>query len=273
MMRVNYNVIIESETNEVDMEYTITTLGGTSEVTCLLAEAILRKRIIKRRTHVNPARAVLKKNFTGSYGQNFDLIIDEPALLAELKKISKPVFNEVMSYFISQSLYLETHEVSDDAEAVIKELSAIEDELIDRIRAPLKRMHEINIKKNYDIQLNFKQRNFEDMRVAQLNTRTATNLFHSKIAERREDITAYITRFNARTGNGRLVLSGEDETVAFGFYSPLDIIQAAQKRKVSENLHVNNANQAGVFTYLTLTVSRVKINSGETVKYLIHAVT
>lgn len=272
-MRVNYNVIIESETNEVDMEYTITTLGGTSEVTCLLAEAILKKRIIKRRTHVNPARAVLKKNFTGSYGQNFDLIIEEPELLSELRRMSKPVFNEVMSYFISQSLYLETQEVSDEAEEVIKGLAEIEDELIDRIRAPLKRMHEINVKKNYDIQLNFKQRNFEDMRVAQLNTRTATNLFHSRIAERRENITAYITRFNARTGNGRLVLSGENETVAFGFYSPLNVIQSAQKRKVSENLHVNNGAQAGVYTYLTLSVSRVRINSGETIKYLIHTVT
>lgn len=271
-MRVNYDVIIESGTDEVDMEYGVTTLGGTSEVTCLLAEAILRKRIIKRRTHVNPARAVLKKNFTGSYGQNFDLIINEPELIAELKKITKPVFNEVMSYFISQSLYLETDEVSNEAERVIQGLSDIEDELIDRIRAPLKRMHEINVKKNYDIQLNFKQRSLDKIRVIRLNTATATNLFHSRIVGRPSDISAYITRFNARTGNGRLVLEGEDETIAFGFYSPLRIIQLAQKRMISENLHINNAAQPGRNTYITLNVSQVKINSGETIKYLIHAV-
>ncbi|RKT91740.1 UNVERIFIED_ORG: hypothetical protein C7432_3142 [Pantoea allii] len=271
-MRVNYDVIIESGTDEVDMEYGIATLGGTSEVTCLLAEAILRKRIIRRRTHVNPARAVLKKNFTGSYGQNFDLIINEPELVAELRKISKPVFNEVMGYFIAQSLYLDAGDVSDEAESVIEGLSDIEDELIDRIRAPLKRMHEINIKKNYDIQLNYKQRNLDKMRVIKLTTATATNLFHSSIAGRPEEIRAYITRFNARTGNGRLVLEGEDDTVAFGFYSPLRIIQLEQKRMVSANLHTNNAAQAGRYTYLTLRVSRVNINSGETIKYLIHSV-
>jgi hypothetical protein len=265
-------VVIESGEQEVDMEYAIATLGGTGEVTCLLAEAILRKRIIKRRTHVNPARAVLKKNFIGSYGQNFDLIIEEPDLLSELKKITKPVFNEVMSYFISQSLYLETKEVSPEAEEVIKGLSDIEDELIDRIRAPLKRMHEINLKKQYDIRLNYKQRNLDEVRVITLTTQTATNLFHSKISGRRENILAYITRFNARTGNGRLVLDDEDETIAFGFYSPLRVIHPSQKKMISRNLHLNNGVQAGNHIYLTLNVSRVKINSGETVKYLVHTV-
>lgn len=157
-MRVNYDVVIKSGDDEVDMEYGLDTLAGTAEVTCLLAEAILRKVIIKRRSHVNPARAVLKRNFIGSYGQNFDLVINEAELISELRKISKPVFNEVMSFFISQSLYLESRELSDEAEEVVKGLSDIEDELICRIRAPLKRMHEINLKKNYNIELNFKQR-------------------------------------------------------------------------------------------------------------------
>ncbi|AOR65118.1 hypothetical protein [Pectobacterium wasabiae] len=271
-MRVNYDVIIKSGDDEVDMEYGIATLGGTAEVTCLLAEAILRKVIIKRRTHVNPARAVLKKNFTGSYGQNFDLVINEPELIYELHRISKPVFNEVMSFFISQSLYLETRELSNEAEEVVKGLSDIEDELIGRIRAPLKRMHEINVKKNYNIELNFKQRAHDKKKVIELDTATATNLFKSKVAKKTEEIRAYITRFNARTGNGRLVLEGEDETVAFGFYSPLRIIMSSQKKMISENLHVNNSPSSEGRIYLKLTVSRVRINSGETIKYLVHTV-
>lgn len=85
-MKVSYDVVIKSGDQEVDMEYGLDTLSGTAEVTCILAEAILRKKIIKRRTHVNPARAVLKQSFKSSYGQNFDLIVNEPELAAELKK-------------------------------------------------------------------------------------------------------------------------------------------------------------------------------------------
>lgn len=40
---VNYDVVIRSGDQPVDMDYALETLGGASEVTCLLAEAILQK--------------------------------------------------------------------------------------------------------------------------------------------------------------------------------------------------------------------------------------
>ncbi|HCT3810711.1 TPA: hypothetical protein ACXP7C_004961 [Klebsiella variicola subsp. variicola] len=269
-MKVSYDVVIKSGDQEVDMEYGLDTLSGTAEVTCLLAEAILRKKIIKRRTHVNPARAVLKQSFKSSYGQNFDLIINEPALIAELKKMTRSVFSEVMGYFISQSLYLETKELSPKATAIIEDLGDIEDELIERLRQPLVRMHRINLQKNFNIELNYKKPAGEQV-VASLNTSTATNLTQSKIQQGQEIINAVITRFNARTGNGRLVIEGEDDTVAFGFYMPLKSIPGPQKRMISLNLHNNNGRQDD-FSYLKLTVSKVVIKNGDVVKYLIRMV-
>ena len=269
-MKVSYDVVIKSGQDDVDMEYGLETLSGTAEVTCLLAEAILRKKIIRRRTHVNPARAVLKKSFTGSYGQNFDLVVTEPELVAELTKISRSVFSEVMGYFISESLYLETKEVSPEAAQVIDGLEEIEDDLIDRIRRPLLRMHKINIQKNYDIELNYKKP-ADPENVIVLSTRTATNLTQSEILNNKITINAVITRFNARTGNGRLVLDGENDTIAFGFYMPLRAISGAQKSKISLNLHHNNGKTDN-YTYLNLVVSRVVVSSGETIKYLIHTV-
>ncbi|EHL6033756.1 hypothetical protein KEC66_004320 [Escherichia coli] len=269
-MKVSYDVVIKSGDQEVDMEYGLDTLSGTAEVTCILAEAILRKKIIKRRTHVNPARAVLKQSFKSSYGQNFDLIVNEPELAAELKKMTRSVFSEVMGYFISESLYLETKELSPKAAGIIEELEEIEDELIDRIRQPLVRMHRINLQKNFDIELNYKKPAGKQ-RIAKLDTMTATNLTQSKIKPGQVNINAVITRFNARTGNGRLVIEGEDDTVAFGFYMPLKAIPAAQKRLVSLNLHNNNGRQDN-YTYLKLTVSKVVVKSGDVVKYLIRMV-
>lgn len=272
-MKVSFDVVIKSGNDDVDMEYGIKTLGGTSEVTCLLAEAILRKRIIQRRTHVNPARAVLKQSFKSSYGQNFDVVVSEPALVSELNKMGRAVFSEVMSYFISESLYLETRQVSQKAATIINGLGDIEDEIIGRIRSPLKRMHEVNVKRGYDVELNYKKPlPAGKQRIAELNATTRVNLFQSRIANVQIQITAIITRFNSRTGNGRLVLQGENDTVPFGFYMPLKTIQRRQKTKISGNLHVNNGKNEEEFVYLTLTVSRVTILSGETIKYLIHTV-
>lgn len=270
-MKVSYEIVIKSGDKDVDMDYGIETLLGTSQVTCLLAEAILRKKIIKRRTHVNPARAVLKQSFKSSYGQNFDLVINEPELITELNKIGRSHFSEVMSYFISESLYLETRQVSQKAEQIIKDLFDIEDELIDRIRNPLLKMHKINIKNNYNIELSYKKPVSKQM-VIELSTQTATNLTQSKISGFKKEITAIITRFNSRTGNGRLVIEGEDDTVAFGFYDPLRTIQKQQKRKISLNLHNNNTKEKGELSYLKILVSEVKVLNGETVKYLIHVV-
>ncbi|MCW0144368.1 hypothetical protein OIU82_06430 [Escherichia coli] len=45
-MKVSYDVVIKSGDQEVDMEYGLDTLSGTAEVTCILAEAILRKKLL-----------------------------------------------------------------------------------------------------------------------------------------------------------------------------------------------------------------------------------
>jgi plasmid maintenance system antidote protein VapI len=269
-MKVSYDLIIESGEEELDMEYGLETLAGTAEVTCILAEAILRKRIIRRRSHVNPARAVLKKNFTGSYGQNFDIVIHEPELISELKRMTRSVFSEVMGYFMLEAMYLRARQVSPEATAIINDLSDIADELIDRIRAPLIRMHKINLQKNYEIELNYKKPADKE-NIIRLTETTASNLTDSKVIGQRFDIRAMITRFNARTGTGRLVLEGENDTIAFGFSSPLRDIPANQKSNVSLNLHTNNGLNDN-YTYLTLNVSQVVGFGDVIVKYLIHSV-
>ncbi len=254
-MKVSYDLIIESGEEELDMEYGLETLAGTAEVTCILAEAILRKRIIRRRSHVNPARAVLKKNFTGSYGQNFDIVIHDPELISELRRMTRSVFSEVMGYFYVRGNVFKSKQVSPEATVIINDLSDIADELIDRIRAPLIRMHKINLQKNYEIELNYKSPQIKrtSLDLLKLPRQILTD---SRVSGQRFDIRAMITRFNARTGTGRLVLEGEDDTIAFGFSSPLRNIPADQKSNVSLNLHTNNGLNDN-YTYLTLNVSQV----------------
>ncbi|EFG8403922.1 hypothetical protein BL808_001297 [Escherichia coli] len=268
-MTVNLDVVIKSGNLPVDMEYGLDTLAGAAEVTCILAEAILRKKIVKRRTPTNPARTELKQSFKSSYGQNFALVIDDPVLKRKLADMTNSVFTEIMSYYIAEALYVVPKALSNKASDYMKDLEEIEDEIINRIRNPLKRMHTINYHRNWDIEFNYKNPQGKNS-IVNLNTRTGTNLIYTKTIQARFQIIAVITRFNSRTGNGRLVLKGEDETVAFGFYLPLNLLPPKQKQLISLNLH-NNNGKADNFTFLKLVVSRVVIKNGETVKYLVHS--
>ncbi|APK11833.1 TPA: hypothetical protein RMM48_004014 [Escherichia coli] len=267
---VNYDVVIRSGDQPVDMDYALETLGGASEVTCLLAEAILQKKVVKRRSPANKARAVLHQSFPSSYGQNFALAIDDPILKARLVEITNPVLAEIMGFYISEAMYIQPPALSARARHYIEELEYLEDEIISRIRNPLIRMHKINYRRNWDIDFNFKP-DGRQRKIVTLNTRTAANLTHTTVERERFNIIAMVTRFNSRTGNGRLVLQDEDETVAFGFANQLGMVPSAQKRMISLNLH-NNNGRSDNYIYLSMTVSRVVIMSGETVKYAVHSV-
>lgn len=267
-MTVNYDVVIKSGDDAVDMNYALDTLAGASDVTCLLAEAILRKKVVQRLTESSPARAVLHQSFKSSYGQNFELVIDDTELSAKLAEITNSVFSEIMSFYISEALYIQNPPLSESASNYIEELEEIESELVDRIRNPLKKMHKVNYRRNWDVEFNYKN-GLQKRKIVNLDSRTGSNLVYTKTERGIINIIAVVTRFNSRTGNGRLVLQGEDDTVAFGFSNPFPTVSGAQRKIISLNLHVNTGKRDD-FTYLRMSVSKVVIKSGETIKYLVH---
>lgn len=268
-MSVNYDVVIKSGNSAVDMDYALETLSGASDVTCLLAEAILRKKVIQRRTASSPARAVLHQSFKSSYGQNFELVITDQKLNARLTEMTNSVLTELMSFYISEALYIQNPPLTQKAQRYIEELADLEDDIVNRIRNPLIQMHKVNYRCKWDVEFNYHGNN-QKRKIVNLDNRTASNLMYTETKREQINITAVVTRFNSRTGNGRLVLQGENDTVAFGFYLPFGVVQAAQKRLMSLNLHNNNGRRDD-FTFLSMVVSRVVIKSGETVKYLVHS--
>lgn len=268
MMKISFDVVMKSGNQDVDMDYAIDTLAGTAQVTCLIAEGILNQKVIKRRTSSNEVRAVLKQSFKSSYGQNFDLILNNQEHIRTMEKITRTTFSEVMRYFITQALYIESQQISPKAETIIASLSDIEDDLIERIRNPLEEMHKITIESAYNVELNYK-RPTNQFKIITLTQDTARNITQSVIDKNEVDIVAAITRYNSRTGNGRLLIPGEDKTIAFGFFDKMINISPAQKRKISANLHTNVALAQEDYVPLSIKVREVKVYSGETVKYLI----
>ncbi|MDI6440312.1 hypothetical protein QMW88_19460 [Cronobacter dublinensis] len=267
-MKVSLDLVINSGENEVDMDYALQTLSGASGVTSIITEAILRGKVKENRHQNNEIRTKLKHSFTGSFGQCFDVVISDKNVAARLSTMTRTVFSEVMSYYIYESLFLESPRLSDAAIRIIKGLEDIEDELTKAIRNRLKNMHKISTMCNYSVDLNYRKPGGKQ-RIATLNEHTALNITELIETDHDHYIEAIITRFNTFTGNGRLLVNGEEKTTSFGFLNGLKYVTDAQTKKITSNLDVNNRLAEEEREHLLLKVRDMTISNGEIVKYLV----
>lgn len=268
IMKVSLDLVINSGDDEIDMDYALQTLLGASGVTSIITEAILRGKVKENRHQSNEIRTNLKHSFTGSFGQRFDVVISDRKVAARLSSMTRTVFAEVMSYYIYESLFLEGPALSDAAKKVVSGLDDIEDELTKAIRNRLKNMHKISTMCNYSVDLNYRKPG-EKQKIITLNKNTALNVTELIETNHDHQIEAIVTRFNTFTGNGRLLVRGEEKTTSFGFLNGLKYVTDAQTKKITSNLDANNRLAEEDREYLLLKVRDLTISNGEVVKYLI----
>ena len=268
IMKVSLDLVINSGDDEIDMDYALQTLLGASGVTSIITEAILRGKVKENRHQSNEIRTNLKHSFTGSFGQRFDVVISDRKVAARLSSMTRTVFAEVMSYYIYESLFLEGPALSDAAKKVVSGLDDIEDELTKAIRNRLKNMHKISTMCNYSVDLNYRKPG-EKQKIITLNKNTALNITELIETNHDHQIEAIVTRFNTFTGNGRLLVRGEEKTTSFGFLNGLKYVTDAQTKKITSNLDANNRLAEEEREYLLLKVRDLTISNGGVVKYLI----
>jgi hypothetical protein len=267
-MKVSLDLVINSGEDEIDMDYALQTLSGASGVTSIITEAILRGKVKENRHQSNEIRTNLKHSFTGSFGQCFDVVISDKKVAARLASMTRSVFSEVMSYYIYESLFLEGPVLSNAAEKIVIGLEDIEDELTKAIRNRLKNMHKISTMCNYSVDLNYRKPGGKQ-KIATLNQYTALNITELIETDHDHQIEAIVTRFNTFTGNGRLLVNGEERTTSFGFLNGLKYVTDAQTKKITKNLNFNNRLPEEEREHLLLKVRDMTISNGEVVKYLI----
>lgn len=270
-MNINFDVVIKSDDHQVDMDYGLKTLAGTSRVVSTMAEAILKKEVSERRTSVNDIRTQLKQSFKSSYGQNFCIEVNDPVLKRKLKKMGHDVFCEVISYYISESMFLEANKLSSAAQDVVNDLNDIEDKLLEVLRRGLIDMHKITTMSSFNVELNHHPRG-NRQRIATLTPKTAKHITETEEGTSEYQIDVIFTRFNSMTGNGRLIVRNDDKTTAFGLAKGLRFVPLHFKKKITENLHKNNGLTKQNWQYVTLTVHDLKLAGGEVVKYFIHEI-
>lgn len=271
-MAVSFKAAIGTSDYAVDMQSGLDTLKGTSDAMTIIAISVLEKKVPQKLTKKVSARTKLRRSFKGSYGMNFEVEVVNEDQRERLAEIGEETLAKITSYYIYESLYLEPPTLSAKANAIIEELSEIEDDLLYKLRNPMIAMHHVCKNFGHPLRIDYVKDGNQEQ-IARLTQDTSENLTKLERDVVSEDFEVIITRFNSFTGNGRLVIKGQEETVAFGFGSNYAAVNYAWKKLVSDNLHTNNSVAEENWTFIEIEAQRMKLKSGRTVKLLIKGIT
>lgn len=268
-MSINFDIVIDTEEHEVDMKAGLDTLQGISEATRLISETVLTEHVPQRLSHKSSVRTTLKQSFKGSYGHVFSVDLYDDDLKKRFRTMGRQTFSELASYFISEALYQETGELSKKASKVIERLGDRSDSLIRQLRvSALKNVHEISTKFGHDVNFRYRQNSKKQISLAKFDKTTVLSL-QARQTKKVKDISACVTRLNINTGNGRLLIEGENETVPFGFGIEYKEVVMSAKKLFSQNLNDNNGIPKDQWTYLRLSVQPIRLQDGKLVKYVV----
>jgi hypothetical protein len=266
------DVVINCPDSEVDMQFGLDTLKGTSDVVSLISEAILSGDMPEagRRTHrSNDVRTKLKHSFRGSFGQSFSIEILKAEYKSRLRHISDDVFMEVVSYFFLEALYLDSGTLSSEANAVLDDIGVASENLTKRLKNPLIEMHKIAKYFDHDIKLHYRRRGHEKKELVKLDQTTSRNITETRTNDDIIIIQAVVVRYHSKTGNGRLHVKRGNHFYSFGLGTSVSAATKAVKRKLSENLHINNLENPEDGVFVNLRVKRVLLPTDEIVRYLV----
>lgn len=265
---MEFEVVIETQQYEVDMKSGLDTLTGVSDAARCITQTVLERKVPIRKTAQAPVRTMMKRTFQGSYGLKFSIDVFDEILKAKLRAIGQSVFTEILSYYLNDSIYIEVTKLSEKAQETIRSLGDISQELTDRLRiTAVTNIHAITKNFGYDVRVQQRQRDGIKLLV-EFNEESASTLDLERSSEEIE-ILAAITRFNTKTGNGRLQIKGANETVAFGFSTDYEIVSLVGKKKFSINLNDNNGLRPENHIHIRIKVSPVRLHSKKIIKYIV----
>lgn len=261
-MKIPMDIVIgdgSSIYGELDFYQGAKAIEGASEIATILTHTILNQDTLQQIPSARGIRANFKNSFTGSFGQRFELVIFGEEQLRVFSSLGEDGFFQIFSYYIG--LVTGVHSPITKEAAIRWERSYIDDRygVLDKIRAPLLRLHKPVEHQGYSVKINKRRTN-----LSILSLNTLEYMTQETVETESVQIKAAITRFNKLTGTGRLLLDNEGESFSFSPYQNWTHFDISQKSAFSRNLHADN--DSDLFEPLTLEVYRV-IGVNDTIKH------
>lgn len=245
-----------SKFDGLDMYYGTHSLSALSEFLMISTHAFINNEIIVKAPASKGFRLVLKRSNEGSLEQYIQLIINDPETLELLKNLGTNGIYDLLKYMLSSLLGIPFILKNRKAKKRIRELERNNEDLHQRLENALMAAHLPVKKQGYSIAMSLGKK-----LLVEFNDETLKYLETEEEAESFEVIDVAVSRFNARTGSGRLITSIDSTSYSFELLRELT---DKEKMLMADNLaEVTRGN----FIPLKAVVKQVLSKDGQLKRY------
>jgi hypothetical protein len=262
-MDFDFSILYDSDEKEfdgLDMYYGSRSLQGVAETIVIATHGIVNEKYISKTNAAKGFKSTFKSSFEGSFKQRFKISFINPKAINKIIDITPKSYIELLKHAIHEAIGTPTELQRRGAKKTFKKMYFSED-VTHRLFPALKEIHTPVKHQGYKATLFAAQ-----TEIATFNQRSLKYLEEEIISPTREQLVVGISRFNARTGTGRLITDIDEESYSF---IPDVKLSKAIKRSLIDSLQ---GIAADVFIPITAEVTRVTINDGSTKFFILHNV-
>ncbi|MBG8560198.1 hypothetical protein I4436_11300 [Pseudomonas qingdaonensis] len=260
-MEFDFSVVYdtdESEFNGLDLYYGSKSLQGISEAISIATHGIVNKSYISRSTARKGIKIDFKTSFEGSFKQRFKVAFTNEKTVASLHALTNKSYIELLQYTLGQVIG-DNREINRRTAIKNFEKMYFSEDITHRLTTSI-----------FDAHLPVKYQGYKatlyaaQTPIALLNQNTLSYLEEEITNPVVEELIIGISRFNARTGTGRLVQDIDGDSYSF---VPNGAFSKRQKGILVRSLH---GITQGNFVALRAEVNRVTLNNGATKFFRLH---
>uniref|UniRef100_A0A7C2AYC7 DUF7946 domain-containing protein n=1 Tax=Pseudomonas graminis TaxID=158627 RepID=A0A7C2AYC7_9PSED len=260
-MEFDFSIVYDSDSEEfdgLDMYYGSKSLQGLSEAISIATHGIVNKAYISRSTARKGIKIDFKTSFIGSFKQRFKVIFNSDRSVANIHDLTAKSYIELLQYTIGQVVG-DNWEINRRTALKNFEKMYFSEDITHRLTTSLLDAHLPVKYQGYKATLYAAQ-----TPIATFDQNTLSYLEEEITNPEPEELTIGISRFNARTGTGRLVEEYNGESFSF---VPSHPFSKRQKGVLARSLH---GMTQGNFVALKAEVNRVTLNNGATKFFILH---
>jgi hypothetical protein len=234
-------------------------LLGISQLFLISLNAYLNKDIITRAPSAQGFRLVLGPSRAGSWEQLVHVVITNAEVAATFADLGKDALYDLLKWGFLNGVGIAFAVGHHKSKAVISELQRKNEDLHDRLAEALSRAH--YPVKNQGLTVNISAPNCQ---LVLFNQHTLDHLETEIVDDQVVAINVCISRFNARTGTGRMITAMESASIPF---YPEAKLSDHRRALLADNLGLIARGQ---FEPIKVYVSRVTSIDGNLKKYILH---
>lgn len=261
-MEFDFSIVYETDDQNydgLDMYYGSKSLQGISEAISIATHGIVNKAYISRSTARKGIKIDFKTSFEGSFKQRFKVIFNNDKSVSNIHSLTAKSYIELLRYTIGQVVG-DNKQINRRTAIKNFEKMYFSEDITHRLTTSILDVH-LPIKyQGYKATLYAAQ-----TPIAEFNQITLSYLEEEIENPEPENLTIGVSRFNARTGTGRLVEEYNGDSFSF---IPSHQFSKRQKGILARSLH---GITQGNFVALSAEVTRVTLNNGSTKFFILHS--